>query len=62
MLTRVLKRPSWLRVPEFALRSLMGDMAGLILGGRRVLPVRLTEMGYNFTYPCLESALRSILG
>jgi len=61
-LAQVLKRPSWLRVPGFVLRSLMGEMAGMILGGRRVLPVRLTEMGYNFTYPRLEGALRSILG
>jgi len=61
-LAHVLKRPSWLRVPAFVLRVLMVEMAGMILGGRRVLPVRLTGTGYNFTYPRLERALRSILG
>jgi uncharacterized protein len=60
-LARVLARPSWLRVPGFVLRSLMGEMAGMILGGRRVLPVRLTGMGYHFAHPRLEDALRSIL-
>ncbi len=60
-LARVLTRPSWLRVPGFVLRSLMGEMAGMILGGRRVLPVRLTGMGYHFAYPGLEGALRSLL-
>ncbi len=60
-LARVLARPSWLRVPGFVLRSLMGEMAGMILGGRRVLPGRLTGMGYHFAHPRLEGALRSIL-
>ena len=60
-LARVLAKPSWLRVPGFVLRTLMGEMAGMILGGRRVLPARLTEMGYRFVHPRLEGALRSIL-
>jgi uncharacterized protein len=60
-LARVLRRPSWIRVPEFVLRFLLGEMAGMVLGGRRVLPVRLTGMGYHFAYPGLEGALRSIL-
>jgi uncharacterized protein (TIGR01777 family) len=60
-LARVLARPSWLRVPGFALRTLMGEMAGMILGGRRVLPVRLTAIGYHFAHPHLEGALRSVL-
>jgi uncharacterized protein (TIGR01777 family) len=60
-LARVLARPSWLRVPGFILRFLLGEMAGMVLGGRRVLPVLLTETGYTFAYPRLEGALRAIL-
>ncbi len=60
-LGRVLKRPSWLRAPAFALRIVLGEMAdALVLGGQRVLPEVAHERGFVFRYPTLESALREI--
>ena len=32
-----------------------------LLGGQRVLPRRLTQAGFEFAYPDLESALRAEL-
>ena len=59
---RVMGRPSWLRIPEWALKLLLGEMAGMLLGGQRIIPAQLRRSGYVFLYPELEPALRSILG
>jgi uncharacterized protein len=62
-LGRTLGRPSRLPVPRFALRLLFGEMADTaLLSSHRVLPARLTESGYEFRYPELQSALRHVLG
>ncbi len=61
ILGKVIHRPSWLPVPAFALRTVLGEMSTLILDGQRVVPERLTrESHYSFKYPSLESALRQI--
>ncbi|MBK7259795.1 MAG: TIGR01777 family protein [Ignavibacteriae bacterium] len=54
-----LHRPSWLSVPAFALRVLLGEMSVIILGGRPVVPLKLLESGYGFLRPRLDQALRS---
>ena len=40
-------------------RMFVGAGADTMLGGRRVVPHRLTESGYQFTHPHLETALRA---
>lgn len=62
-LGRVLKRPTVLPVPEFALRLALGsEMANeLLIGGVRVIPAELHSHGFEWQYPTLEPALRSIL-
>jgi hypothetical protein len=61
-LGRVLRRPTLLTVPAFALRALGGEMAEeMLLASQRVLPARLLEMGFNFEDPELEAALRKLL-
>jgi NAD dependent epimerase/dehydratase family enzyme len=46
-----------------AVRRLYGELGQeLLLAGQRVLPARLTERGYDFLHPDLESALRFELG
>jgi uncharacterized protein (TIGR01777 family) len=61
-LGRVLKRPAVLPVPASALKLLYGEMAQIVITGQRVMPARLTELGYAFRHPDLESALRDVLG
>ncbi|HWP94036.1 MAG TPA: TIGR01777 family oxidoreductase [Thermodesulfobacteriota bacterium] len=62
-LARVLRRPSFLSVPEFALRILTGEMAEeMLLASTRALPKKLLDTGYKFRYPELEGALRYLLG
>jgi uncharacterized protein len=61
-LGHALHRPTLLRVPAFALRLALGEMAeATILGSERVLPARLSSLGFNFEYPELEAGLRAIL-
>ena len=59
-LGRVLHRPAFMPAPGFAVRAVLGEMAHVILEGQRVLPARAREMGFEFKYPSLELALRSI--
>lgn len=62
ILGRVLKRPSWAPIPLFALRLLIGEMAGpLLVEKQRALPRKALELGYRFAYPRLEPALRQLL-
>ena len=61
-LGRVLKRPSMLPAPAFALRIALGEMAdALLLSGQRALPVRATDLGFSFRYSNIDEALASIL-
>lgn len=61
-LGRVLHRPARLPAPAFALRLMLGrELAGLLLGGQRAVPVRLTEAGFTFRFTDLNSALADLL-
>lgn len=59
-LGRVLKRPALLPVPAVALRLVVGEMAGELVTGQRVLPDKARSLGFEFRYPQLEAALRDI--
>jgi len=61
-LGRVLRRPTLLPVPAFALRLALGDLSDELLGSRRVLPERALGSGFTFAHPQIESALRHELG
>ncbi|MEU1016574.1 TIGR01777 family oxidoreductase [Streptomyces sp. NPDC005898] len=58
---RVLKRPTLLTAPAPALRLVLGEMAGDVLGSQRVLPKRLLESGFVFAFPDIEDAIRAAL-
>ena len=58
---RVLRRPSLVATPAFAVRAALGDMAEVVLGSQRVLPRRALSLGYRFRWPALEPALRDLL-
>jgi uncharacterized protein len=56
-MARQLHRPTWLRLPAWLLRMVLGEGAEVILGSRRVLPARLLELDYAFRFPTLDAAL-----
>lgn len=57
----VLKRPTLMRVPDWVLRFMVGEMSHLYLTGQRVVPHRLLESGYRFRFPKLKPALEDII-
>lgn len=59
----VLGRPALLPLPAFAVKTLMGQMGReLLLASQRVAPAQLEALGFRFTHPELEGALRAALG
>lgn len=56
-----IKRPHWLPVPAIAMRLLLGKKSALVLTGQYVMPKRLLENGFEFTFPTLDSALQNLL-
>ena len=61
-LAGVLNRPYWLPAPAFALKLVLGEMSTLVLDGQKVVPARLQELGFRFTYPELDAALENLVG
>jgi uncharacterized protein (TIGR01777 family) len=60
-LGRAFRRPSWLKVPAFALRILLGEAADeLLLGSQRISPRRLIESGFRFAHADLRSACEAV--
>ncbi len=62
-LGRVLRRPTFMPVPNVALYVLFGrEMTEeMLLGGQRVLPVALQASGFSYAHPTIEPALRHAL-
>jgi len=60
-LARALRRPSLLRAPGFAMRLALGEMAEMVLGGQRLAPRRLLEVGYVFRFVELGAALADLM-
>lgn len=54
-------RPSWLPVPDFALLTILGEGASVVLEGQKVLPTRTQAQGFKFQYTDIEPALKNLL-
>ena len=61
-LGRALGRPAIVPAPAFVLRLVLGELSGLLLGGQRALPTRLSAAGFRFRFTDLDAALEDILG
>ena len=60
-LGKVLRRPTLLPAPAWALRLALGEMSVLLLGGQHLQPQRTQASGFNWRYPRLEPALTALL-
>ncbi|KAM3356999.1 epimerase family protein SDR39U1, chloroplastic-like [Capsicum galapagoense] len=57
----VLGRPSWLPVPDFALKAVLGEGASVVLDGQKVVPTKAKELGFAFKYRYVKDALKAIM-
>lgn len=60
-LARRLNRPALFPVPAFAVKLALGQAASMLLEGATVVPKRLTDAGFRFRYPNIDSALDEIV-
>ncbi|WP_456405142.1 TIGR01777 family oxidoreductase [Thiolapillus sp.] len=61
VLGRALRRPAMLPAPAWLLKLAMGEQAEILLGSQRAVPVRFEQVGFEFRYPELQTALEEIL-
>jgi len=61
-LGKVLSRPSFLTVPAFVLRVVLGDFGSVLVEGQRVVPTKLLKHGFVFEYPEIMGALQEVMG
>lgn len=61
-LASVLNRPSFAWVPGPVLKTMLGEMAHLLLTGQRAVPSALETAGYRFKFTELKSALNDLVG
>jgi uncharacterized protein (TIGR01777 family) len=60
-LGRAMHRPSFLPAPGFMLKLILGEFGSVLLEGQRVIPKKLSDNGYVFTYPEIDGALQSLI-
>ncbi|WP_417067092.1 TIGR01777 family oxidoreductase [Niveibacterium terrae] len=60
LLAASLGRQARLIAPAAAIRLALGRRAFMLLGGQRILPNRLLDVGFAFRYPDLASALKEL--
>jgi uncharacterized protein (TIGR01777 family) len=60
-LGRALHRPAVFAVPAPVLRIAVGEVADVLLTGQRVEPRRARELGFQFRFPDVDSALRDVV-
>jgi hypothetical protein len=62
-LGEVLGKPTFMpAVPGFVMSLALGEFGSVLLKGQRVVPKRLLDAGFRFSYPDLRSALQDLLG
>ena len=60
-LGKTLGRPVLFRIPAWPLRTLLGEMSGLLLEGQRAVPANAAAAGFRFRFAELEAALHDLL-
>lgn len=61
-LGRALNRPALVSVPGFMLRLALGEFGNVLLGGQRMIPERLLELGFRFEFADVDGALADLVG
>lgn len=57
----IMGRPAFLPAPGFMLKLVLGEFGSILLKGQRVLPRKLLQAGFSFSYPEIDRALRQVI-
>ena len=60
-LGQVMSRPSLFPVPAFAMNLMFGEVAIVVLEGQKVIPTRLQQDGFTFTFPEVKPAFADLI-
>src|SRR5262249_7659871 len=60
-LGRALHKPTFMPAPAFALRLALGEVAGVVTRGQRVIPKKALSLGYQFKFSDVDPALQDVL-
>jgi len=60
-LGKTLHRPTFLSVPEFAIKILFGDGATVLTNGQKVIPKRLLDSGFSFRFKTIKETLDNLI-
>jgi len=61
VIAQTLHRPFWFHIPKALLQLTLGEMNVLLTEGRYSAPKRLLELGYQFRFSKLDTALKDLL-
>lgn len=56
-----LNKPSFMRVPEFVLKAILGESSSMVLDSQRAVPETMLQSGFKFKFPELQEALFDLL-
>jgi len=59
-LGKVLNRPTLFPVPKFVLKIVLGELSELLLNSQKVSGQKITDEGFRFKFPGINSALKEI--
>lgn len=59
-LGKAMNRPSFFRIPKFALQLIFGEMSVVLWGGGNTKPAKLLSEGFHFDFPTIDEALAEI--
>lgn len=61
-LSKMMKRPFFMpKIPSFLIRLMLGEAAGMVLGGSRISVKKIQNAGFSFQFGTLGKALRNVL-
>lgn len=61
ILASVLKRPALIPIPEFVLRTVLGDLGNALLSSQHLVPEKLNQLGFSFRFPTINEALENLV-
>jgi uncharacterized protein len=60
-LGKFLRKPSFFKVPSFALKFLLGEQSQIVLEGQRAIPEKALNSGFKFEFEYLKDALDDVI-